>query len=87
MTNLIVQKMAKPSETVLPRFVLTSSAELVKHNNPIKKTTTATKKVCTIIICLFIKLNDVSSSLQLKYFGKMMCIKAKPINNIPIILK
>lgn len=45
------------------------------------------KNVCTCIICLFIRLNDDNSSLQLKYFGKKTCMNAKKINKIPINLR
>ena len=39
---------------------------------PINKTINATKKVCTYISCLLIKLSDDNSCFQLKYFGKIM---------------
>jgi len=39
------------------------------------------------IICRFIKLTARSSSIQLKYFGKIMWIKASNIKRKPIILR
>jgi hypothetical protein len=64
--------MASPNEIFLPNgFSMSSEAEL-KQRIPISNTTKAIKKVWTVMICLLIKLNELSSLFHLKYFGKMM---------------
>nr|WP_235292503.1 hypothetical protein [Portibacter lacus] len=65
----MTQNIPRPREMDLPNFVSTSSLAEVKHSRPIRKTVSAIKKVCTIIICRFIKLNDWRFSFQLKYLG------------------
>ena len=62
--------MNKPKEIDFPKLRLNKSLVQKIFNNPIPKTVNATKKVCTSIICLLIKVNCESSCFQLKYFGK-----------------
>ena len=83
--NRVNQKIPSPRDIVFPSLVWVKSVADVKHSNPMRKTTKAMKKVWTIIICRFIKCMDFSSSFQLKYFGKKICINANTSNKTPIM--
>ncbi len=83
----MVQKKRSPSVIFLPKSVSTSSTDEVKQSNPIRNTTKAIKNVCTVIICLLIKLNVFNSLFQLKYLGNIICIRDSIINRNPIICK
>ncbi|WP_185964808.1 hypothetical protein [Flavobacterium franklandianum] len=72
MKSLVVQNIPSPSDNFLPRLVSIISVEDVKQSKPISNTVNAMKNVCTVIICRLIKLKDLSSLSQLKYFGKKM---------------
>ena len=85
--NLVAQKKANPVKIAFPNLVLINSEGNISHSKPIKRTVSAIKKVCTIIICLLIRLKDFNDSFQLKYLGKIICISANKINRIPMILK
>lgn len=85
-TSLMNQKTARPSEITLPKGFVKSSAEYTRLNIPIIKTVSAIKKVCTIIICLFIRLRACRSSFQLKRLGKAMWIIPRIIRITPAIL-
>jgi hypothetical protein len=87
MNSLILQNIPSPSDIFLPRLVSINSLEDVKQRRPIRNNVKAMKNVCTVIIWRLIRLNDLSSVLQLKYFGKTKCTNAKAINRKPIILK
>lgn len=85
--TIYIPKINKPNDNCLPKVVCTKSVEQQIHNMPINKTINATKKVCTYISCLLIKLSDDNSCFQLKYFGKIRCTTDRSTKIKPIILR
>jgi hypothetical protein len=63
--------MNNPVDIFFPKSVLTNSEENKKQSNPIKKTVSAIKNVCTYINCLLMRDKELSSFSQLKYLGKI----------------
>ena len=83
----MLQNTASPTNIFLPNSVSINSIEDVKQSKPIRKTINPIKNVWIVIIWRLTKLNNLSSLSQLKYFGKMTCIKANTTKSIPIIFK